>query len=136
MKKNFLTWENKLFIPISKCLIMMKMIVALIVVTASQLQASTFAQTLSIKKSNSSIVDVFREIKKQTGYTVLCKADVIKNTPNVSVNFDNIGLEKALNTFLPTYGLTYAVERNNSFFQSTQPLFGSGAYLSILSAAN
>lgn len=110
MKKNFLTWGNKLFIPISKCLIMIKMIVALIVVTASQLQASTFAQTLSIKKSNSSIVDVFREIKKQTGYTVLCKADVIKNTPNVSVNFDNIGLEKALNTFLPTYGLTYAVE--------------------------
>ncbi len=110
MKNNSLSWGNILFIPICKYLIMIKMIVALLVITAGQLQAGTFAQTLNIKKSNAPIVDVFREIKKQTGYTVLCKSEVIKNTPHVSVNFTNLPLEKALNTLLPAHGLDYVLE--------------------------
>ncbi|SMG06035.1 TonB-linked outer membrane protein, SusC/RagA family [Sphingobacterium psychroaquaticum] len=89
---------------------MLKMIVALVIITASQLQAGTFAQTVSMKKKNSPLVDVFREIKKQTGYTVLCKSDIIKNTPNVTVNFDNTGLDKALATLLQPHGLVYMVD--------------------------
>ncbi|MFZ4861069.1 TonB-dependent receptor [Sphingobacterium sp. Mn56C] len=122
MKKNFLTWENVVFVPTSKYLIMMKMIAALIAVSASQLQASSFAQTLSLKKTNAPIVDVFREIKKQTGYTVLCKAEVIKNTPNVQVNFDNMALDKALNAFLPHYGLTYVLSGKSIVIKTSAEL--------------
>jgi len=110
MKKNFLEWENKLFIPFSKCLIMVKIIVALIVIMGSQLQAATLAQTLSMKKKNAPIIEVFREIKKQTGYTVLCKSDIIENAAKVNVDLENVSLDKALNSILTKQGLTYLVE--------------------------
>lgn len=85
----------------------MKMIIMLLLITIGQLHAESFAQTVWIKKKNSSIVDVFREIKKQTGYTVLCKSDIVSNTPAVSVDFNNVPLDRALKDLLTPYELTY-----------------------------
>ena len=90
-----------------KYLIIMKMIIMLLLFTVGQLHAGSFAQTVRIKKKNSAIVDVFREIKKQTGYTVLCKSEIINNTPSVSVDFDNVTLDHALSELLTPRGLTY-----------------------------
>ena len=91
----------------------MKMIIMLLLFSIVQLQAGSFAQTVRIKKKNSSIVDVFREIKKQTGYTVLCKSEIISNSPNVSVDFNNVSLDRALNELLSPRGLNYIKEGNS-----------------------
>ncbi|ULT22421.1 hypothetical protein KUH03_23750 [Sphingobacterium sp. E70] len=48
-----------------KYLIIMKMIIMLLLFTLGQLHAGSFAQTVNIKKKNSSIVNVFREIKNR-----------------------------------------------------------------------
>ena len=98
--------KNKL----CKHLIIMKMIVVLLLITVGQIQAEGLAQTVNIRKKNSSIADIFREIKKQTGYTVLCKSEIIKNTPPVDVTFDNIGLDRALNTLLSPHALSYVID--------------------------
>lgn len=91
----------------------MKMIIMLLLFSIVQLQAGSFAQTVRIKKKNSPIVDVFREIKKQTGYTVLCKSEIISNSPNVSVDFNNVSLDRALNELLSPRGLNYIKEGNS-----------------------
>ncbi|MDR3010214.1 MAG: SusC/RagA family TonB-linked outer membrane protein [Sphingobacterium sp.] len=96
-----------------KYLIIMKMIIMLLLFSVVQLQAGSFAQTVRIKKKNSPIVDVFREIKKQTGYTVLCKSEIISNSPNVSVDFNNVSLDRALNELLSPRGLNYIKEGNS-----------------------
>ncbi len=79
-------------------------------ISFGQLQAESMGQTVSIKKKNSSITDVFREIKKQTGYTVLCKSDIIDATPRMDVNLGAVRLEKALETVLVPHGLTYVID--------------------------
>ncbi|MGF7025821.1 TonB-linked SusC/RagA family outer membrane protein [Sphingobacterium sp. HSC-15S19] len=91
----------------------MKMIIMLLLFSIVQLQAGSFAQTVRIKKKNSPIVDVFREIKKQTGYTVLCKSEIISNSPKVSVDFNNLSLDRALNELLSPRGLSYIKEGNS-----------------------
>ncbi|MGJ1191751.1 SusC/RagA family TonB-linked outer membrane protein [Sphingobacterium siyangense] len=96
-----------------KYLIIMKMIIMLLLFSIVQLQAGSFAQTVRIKKKNSPIVDVFREIKKQTGYTVLCKSEIISNSPKVSVDFNNLSLDRALNELLSPRGLSYIKEGNS-----------------------
>ncbi|HAT91886.1 MAG TPA: SusC/RagA family TonB-linked outer membrane protein [Sphingobacterium sp.] len=96
-----------------KYLIIMEMIIMLLLFSIVQLQAGSFAQTVRIKKKNSPIVDVFREIKKQTGYTVLCKSEIISNSPKVSVDFNNLSLDRALNELLSPRGLSYIKEGNS-----------------------
>ncbi|MGE8242788.1 MAG: SusC/RagA family TonB-linked outer membrane protein, partial [Sphingobacterium sp.] len=93
-----------------KYLIIMKMIIILLLFTLGQLHAGSFAQTVNIKKKNSSIVNVFREIKKQTGYTVLCKSEIVNNTPAITVDFNNVPLDRALTELLTPHGLTYFKE--------------------------
>ncbi|MEI2271044.1 SusC/RagA family TonB-linked outer membrane protein [Sphingobacterium sp. ML3W] len=93
-----------------KYLIIMKMIIMLLLFTLGQLHAGSFAQTVNIKKKNSSIVNVFREIKKQTGYTVLCKSEIVNNTPAITVDFNNVPLDRALTELLTPHGLTYFKE--------------------------
>ncbi|WP_162850192.1 TonB-dependent receptor [Sphingobacterium yanglingense] len=88
----------------------MKMIVVLLLITVGQIQAEGLAQTVNIRKKNSPITDIFREIKKQTGYTILSKSEVIKNTPSVDVNFDNMELNRALNALLKPLALTYVID--------------------------
>lgn len=98
--------KNKLFKPI----IMVKIIIVLLLISFGQLQAESMGQTVSIKKKNSSITDVFREIKKQTGYTVLCKSDIINATPRMDVNLGAVRLEQALESVLVPHGLTYVID--------------------------
>lgn len=98
--------KNKLFKPI----IMVKIIIVLLLISFGQLQAESMGQTVSIKKKNSSITDVFREIKKQTGYTVLCKSDIINATPRMDVNLGAVKLEQALETVLEPHGLAYVID--------------------------
>jgi len=106
-----------------KYLIIMKMIIMLLLFTVGQLHAGSFAQTVRIKKKNSAIVDVFREIKKQTGYTVLCKSEIINNTPSVSVDFDNVTLDRALSELLTPRGLTYIKDGKSIVVKSGKPDF-------------
>lgn len=98
--------KSKLFKPI----IMVKIIIVLLLISFGQLQAESLGQTVSIKKKNSSIADVFREIKKQTGYTVLCKSDIITAAPRIDVDLGAVKLEQALETVLQPHGLAYVIE--------------------------
>lgn len=105
--------RNKRLFLRYKHLIVMKIVVALLLSCIVSLRANTFAQTVNISKKNVSIVDVFREIKKQTGYNVICNSSIIKEVQKVDVNLKNVPMEAALSSFLDDKGLTYKVENKN-----------------------
>ncbi len=90
----------------------MKMMVLFLLVAVSQLQAGALAQAISITQKNMPMVDVFREIKKQTNYTVICNAAIIEETPSIDVDLKNIPLEEALTTILVPNNLTYTIRRH------------------------
>lgn len=88
----------------------MKLMMAFVLCAVFQLQASSVAQTITIEKKDMTFVNILREIKKQTGYTVICNTDIIENTAASNVRLRNAPLEKALDIILTPKNLSYVVE--------------------------
>jgi len=99
----------------------MKIIVLFLLIAVTQTQAGALAQAVNITKKDMSIVEVFREIKKQTNYTVVCNAAIIKETPAINVDLKNVQLDKALEVILEPNGLTYQVKKNSIVILRKRP---------------
>src|SRR5690606_13448376 len=65
---------------------------------------------VSLNRKEAGIKDMFREIKKQTGYTIICDAAILKKSDPVTVRLKNVPLQNALNAILSDQGLTYIVD--------------------------
>lgn len=111
MKNYVLSIGDELKLLLIKYLIIMKLVVLFILVSLFQVQAKeSYAQTVSLSKHNVSIVEVFREIKKQTNYNVISTSKLIKETPLVSIEMKDASLKDALNQLLIPVGLSYILE--------------------------
>lgn len=113
MKKSFLFLEDRCLFSKYRYLIIMKLIVAMLFACFLQLHANTFAQTVTISNKEKHIIDVFREIKKQTGYNVICSSAIIKEAAVNRINFQNLQLTEALQVILEPKGLTYEITDKN-----------------------
>lgn len=91
----------------AKTLLVMKLV--LVLLTASFLTASAggVAQSVTLSEKNTSLIRVFDEIQRQTGFGVLYDYEVIRNTRAVSVSLRNAPLEKALNEVLKGLPLSW-----------------------------
>lgn len=109
MKINHYSHWGMHFIPLRNLLIM-KFIFLFVFVFSLGSQASINAQTVNLTKSNASLVEIFREIKKQTGYTIICDANILKNANTVTVSMRNTPLKSALTESLRSNDLEYFIE--------------------------
>lgn len=114
MKNYVSSIGDELKLRLIKYLITMKLIVLFVLVSFFQVQAGGgYAQTVSLSKHNVSIVEVFREIKRQTNYNVISTSKLIKETPLVSIEMKDASLKDALNQLLVPVGLSYIIEDNS-----------------------
>ncbi len=88
----------------------MKLTTFLITVCFLQVNASAFSQKISLKRSNSSVSDIFREIKKQTGYDVFYLNDVLSAERKINANFKEASLTEVMNICLQGTGLEYTID--------------------------
>lgn len=89
----------------------MKLIAVLLFCMVFQIQAGILAQTITIEKKQMAFVDLLREIKKQTGYNVVCSSDIIKNTGAIDVQVRNMPLKQALAVVLGSKNLGFHIEK-------------------------
>jgi TonB-linked SusC/RagA family outer membrane protein len=94
-------------------LLIMKLIFFIVVAAILQANANGFAQTVSLTKDRASLVDVFREIRKQTKYNVICDASILSQGYKVSVNLKSASLEDAMRQCLKDLPLTFSVLEKN-----------------------
>lgn len=73
-----------------------------------QVNAAGFAQRVTFVKKNATLKDVFNEIYRQTGYSILWSAENISYT--VSADFQDARLTDVLNKCLEGRQLTYTIE--------------------------
>src|SRR5699024_11968805 len=71
-------------------------ILAFLLGGAFQLQAGTFAQTVTLSKKDIALEEIFKEIKKQTGYNVISSSDALRGVPKLDVNEKGTQLTKML----------------------------------------
>lgn len=94
-------------------LIMLKTITVLILLSASMLQAHTFAQKLNMRGEKMSLQNVFLEIRKQTGYNIVSRSASLKGKTVSDLEWIDIDLSDALTNLLTPFALTYELSGKN-----------------------
>lgn len=94
-----------------KFLLKMKIIVVFLIL-CFQLQVSANAQLVTLNLDNTSLKEVFKQLRKQTGYGFLYKEADLAGTSTVSLSFKNKELREVLDKCLSNQPLTYSIEKN------------------------
>ena len=90
----------------------MKLTIVLLITSCLQITfaSDSYSQRISLSEKNSSIVEVFRQIRKQSGYDFLYTTSLINNAKPVSIQVKNALLEKVLEQCFAGQPFTYSVE--------------------------
>lgn len=94
---------------LAKPLLIMKLTVLLITIVMLQAQAEGIAQTVSLSLRNTPLSRVFKEIRKQTGYTFLYTDEQLSIAKTVTLQVHNEPLDKVLEQCFRYQPLTYAM---------------------------
>lgn len=76
-----------------------------------QVGASSFGQSVTIKRKKISLDEVFREIRYQTGYDVFLVSSNVKSSEIVDVNFINLPLTEVLEKLLENRQMDYTIDQ-------------------------
>jgi TonB-linked SusC/RagA family outer membrane protein len=109
------------FIVPKQILRMMKLIILFMTTFLLQVSASTYGQYITLKKDHINLKNAFNEIRKQTGYTVLYKSGLIKDTRPVKLNLKNVSLQEALKQILVGQDLEYSIEDRAIIIRKREP---------------
>jgi len=101
----------------------MRITIVIMTVFLVQVSAASVAQQLSLRNKNITLKEVFTQIRKQTGYTVLCESDLMDSKGPVSVNFDKTPLEKAIKELLSKQNLSYEIKNKAIIVTEKVPSF-------------
>src|SRR5882757_4989617 len=92
-----------------KTILCMKITVVLLLTTCLNASAIGYSQEVNLSGKNVSLEKVFKEIKRQTGYTFVYTLALLKKTGNVTINLDKAPLDQALNICLKDQPVTYSI---------------------------
>ena len=91
-----------------KYLRIMKIILLLIIATALQVNASVYAQKITLSEKNAPLEKVLKKIRKQSGYTFFYESALLKHTHAVTIDVKDGELIPLLDQILNNQSLTYS----------------------------
>src|SRR5690606_39252755 len=106
------------YIRLCKCvkpqyLLVMKLCCILSLVSFFHVSAYTYAQHVTLRKERADLEEVFRDIKRQTGYHIVYDTWIIRHARPVSLDLRKGTVEQALAETLKNQGLGYRVVSKN-----------------------
>ncbi|WP_245747647.1 TonB-dependent receptor [Parapedobacter koreensis] len=96
----------------------MKLSCILLLISCLQVSAFTYAQRVTLQKQQATLVEVFKDIKKQTGYHIFYDTWTIRNTKPISINVKEATIEEVLSESLKGQGLGYKLVAQNIIITS------------------
>ena len=111
MKFSFPGLYRKQMFVRRKIPLFMKLVFILMTTVLLEVSAVAHAQKISFSYKNTTLQQVFQDIRKQSGYNILCDADIIQ-TKVTNLECRNGSLETALHECIEGKGLTYTISRN------------------------
>lgn len=94
-----------------KILLIMRLTTVILIAAIMQVSAAGFAQKVTFAAKDISLKQLFREIKKQTGYHVVWNGETLDGAKSVNVRFRETPLEEVLAVSLSGQPLTYIIEK-------------------------
>lgn len=95
----------------------MKLTIVLMIATLLQVNAAGYAQKLSLVKKNTTLEQVFEEIRKQTGYNFLYDVEMLQDVKPVDLQFNNATLKEVLEKCFEGLPLSYTIKRKTIVVQ-------------------
>ncbi|HMI60330.1 MAG TPA: TonB-dependent receptor plug domain-containing protein, partial [Puia sp.] len=88
---------------------MVKLTTIILFTACMQVSARGYSQRVTLTQNNVSLVTVFQEIQRQTGYHFLFTYEDLDRLGNVDVSLQNVSLDEAVEACLRNKPLTYAI---------------------------
>jgi len=106
-------------------LMRMSLTIAFLFLGFLQQSSASEDQKITLIRGNASLVTVFGEIKKQTGYEFLYTKEMMRESKPVNVELKNSSLEEALEQCLADQPLTYIINQHTVVIRRKQELITS-----------
>lgn len=121
MYKNYT--KNGWMLPgyIKKFLLVMKITTFILFMALMQVSAAGIAQRITLVKSNITLKEVFKEINKQTGYSIYSSESQLNSNQTIDANFKDVPVLEVLDKCLQNTHLTYTVENKTVIIREKQP---------------
>ncbi len=87
--------------------LIMKLMILLTTFFALQVKAEVYAQKITLSANRSSLENLFKAIKKQSGYTFFYKSKFLENSHPISINVKNADIKDVLDLSLKGQSLSY-----------------------------
>jgi hypothetical protein len=87
----------------------MKLVIILCLTTLLQVNATSYAQKISLTVKNAPMEKALREIQKQVKYSFLYNTQMLRSAKPVSINASNSSLEEVLKQCFADQPLTYSI---------------------------
>ena len=107
---------------VSKIIQFMKLVTVLLIATIMHVSASGLAQNLTFKQKNASVERIFKEIRKQTGYTVFWPSTTIK-IKTMDVDFQHTPITNVIEKCLDGQSLSYTIENKTIVIREKERSF-------------
>ncbi|WP_316794113.1 SusC/RagA family TonB-linked outer membrane protein [Pedobacter frigoris] len=88
----------------------MKLIIVLLTVAVLQVSATTYGQVVTLKQKNAKLANIFKEIRKQTGYDFIYRDVILEDAGLVNLNLENVSIKEALNKAFENQPFVYEIE--------------------------
>ncbi len=113
MYKNYTSLLRGVFCVPLKILLIMKLIIVLLTMVGLQVACATsFAQQITLSKTNAKLESVIAELEKQTGYNFIYNSGMISKISNVTLSVKNASLKEVLNKALENQSLSFTINGN------------------------
>ena len=97
---------------LKKILLVMKLTVVLMIAALMEVSASGYAQKVTLSAKQITLPEVFRQIRKQTGYNVLWNVEILKDAKPVAIQVTNATVEEVLRKSFDSQPFTYTIHNN------------------------
>lgn len=93
-----------------KAILVMKIIPALLFLMIFQVRATTFAQNISLNKTNASLKEIFSEIRSQSGFDFLLQVNDTERLPKLTISVTNKPLNEVLTGMFANTSLDFLIK--------------------------
>jgi TonB-linked SusC/RagA family outer membrane protein len=97
---------------LAKTILIMKLTTIIFIAALTNVSAKSYSQIVSIHQKRASLEKILTIIQKQTGYHFLYDKQNLKRAELISVDMDNVSLEKALAACLKNQSMSFKVMAN------------------------
>ncbi|RZK71115.1 MAG: SusC/RagA family TonB-linked outer membrane protein, partial [Pedobacter sp.] len=90
----------------------MRLTTVILIAAIMQVSAAAFAQKISLNKANTSLEDIIKNLRTQSGYNFIVPGALLDKATAVNINVKNVELKEVLDEIFKKQPIAYEINNN------------------------